>query len=88
LEIANTKNYDTVKIMVKNLPKEATAEDIIALLEESEVDSLRLADILKEKEEKKHWEEEQQKLAIEQEQQRIKQLEEEKQKAEAEERQQ
>jgi hypothetical protein len=59
LEIANTKNYDTVKIMVNILPKEATVEDMIALLEENEVNSLRLADILKEKEEKKQREEEQ-----------------------------
>ena len=49
LEIANTKNYAAVKMMVKTLSMEATAEDMAALLEVSEQDSLRLSDMEKEK---------------------------------------
>jgi hypothetical protein len=36
LNIANTQNYTAVKHMVKTLSKEATAEDMVALLEVSE----------------------------------------------------
>jgi hypothetical protein len=36
LEIANTKNYEAVKMMVRTLPTDATAEDMGALLEDIE----------------------------------------------------
>jgi hypothetical protein len=36
LQIANTKNYEAVKIMVRTLPQDATAQDMIALLEDIE----------------------------------------------------
>lgn len=56
LKAANTKNYDEVKIMVRTLLPAASAEEMAAHLE----DVLRQADIVKEKEEKKKWDIEQQ----------------------------
>jgi len=32
--MANTKNYETVKIMVRTLPQDATAQDMVALFED------------------------------------------------------
>lgn len=50
--MANTKDYGEVKLMVKTLPPNATAEEMAEHLE----DVLRQADIVKEKEEKLKWE--------------------------------
>jgi hypothetical protein len=46
--MANTKDYTEVKLMVKTLPHDATAEEMFAHLE----GVLRRADIAKEKKEK------------------------------------
>jgi hypothetical protein len=46
--MANTKDYEEVKLMVKTLPHNATAEEMAEHLE----DVLRRADIAKEKKEK------------------------------------
>ena len=35
--MANTKNYNAVKVMVRSLPPEMLAEDMAALLEDIEV---------------------------------------------------
>jgi hypothetical protein len=37
LKFANTKNFKAVKLMVRSLPKEATTEDMAALLEDIEI---------------------------------------------------
>jgi hypothetical protein len=36
LKMANTKNYEAVKMMVRTLPEDASAEDMAALLEDIE----------------------------------------------------
>jgi hypothetical protein len=36
LKLANTKNYEAIKMMVRTLPEDATAEDMGALLEDIE----------------------------------------------------
>jgi hypothetical protein len=36
LKLANTKNYKAIKMMVRTLPEDATAEDMGALLEDIE----------------------------------------------------
>lgn len=53
--MANTKDYNEVKLMVRTLSSTATAEEMAEHLE----DVLRRADIAKENEEKMKWELEQ-----------------------------
>jgi hypothetical protein len=36
LKLANTKNYEAIKMMVRTLPEDATAEDMAAFLEDIE----------------------------------------------------
>jgi hypothetical protein len=37
LKLSNNKNYEAIKLMVRTLPKDATAEDMAALLEDVEI---------------------------------------------------
>jgi hypothetical protein len=56
LKLANTKNYEAVKTMVKTLPKDATAEDMTALLEDIDIKLNEKAAFIREKEELKQAE--------------------------------
>jgi hypothetical protein len=53
LHLSNVKNFETVKIMVRTLPENATAEDIAALLEDIEIKVKEKAAFNREKEELK-----------------------------------
>jgi hypothetical protein len=53
LKLANTKNYEAVKMMVRTLAEDATAEDMAALLEDIEIKLNDKAAFIREKEELK-----------------------------------
>lgn len=53
LKLANTKNYEAIKMMVRTLPEDATAEDMFALLEDIENELQRKTTLVREKEELK-----------------------------------
>jgi hypothetical protein len=53
LELANTKNYEAVKIMVRTLSEDATTEDMVALLEDIDIKLNEKAAFIEEKKELK-----------------------------------